>query len=57
MAESDLEAYQEGGHTLMGPGSEKIRASLDADGQRGFDAARDFNLSRTTRLNMTVQYT
>lgn len=32
------------GNTLMGPGSERIRASLDAEGQRGFDAARDFNL-------------
>ncbi len=32
------------GNTLMGPGSEKIRASLDGAGQRGFDAARDFNL-------------
>jgi hypothetical protein len=27
------------GNTAMGPGSEKIRASLDTDGQRGFDAA------------------
>jgi hypothetical protein len=32
------------GNTLIGPGSEKIRASLDSDGQRGFDATRDFNL-------------
>lgn len=27
------------GNTAMGPGSQKIRASLDADAQRGFDAA------------------
>jgi hypothetical protein len=31
------------GNTLMGPGSEKIRASLDPDGQQGFNDARDFN--------------
>ena len=34
------------GNTLSGPGSNKIRASLDADGQKGFDAARDFNLKK-----------
>jgi len=34
------------GNTLMGPGSEKIRASLDSDGRLGFDAGRDFNLKK-----------
>ncbi len=34
------------GNTLMGPGSEKIRSSLDRDGQRGFDAAVKLHLSR-----------
>ena len=34
------------GNTIMGPGSEKIRASLDDDGKRGFNAARDFNLRK-----------
>lgn len=34
------------GSTVMGPGAERIRASLDADGQRGFDAARAFNVGR-----------
>ena len=34
------------GNTLMGPGSEKIRASLNSDGRLGFDAGRDFNLKK-----------
>jgi hypothetical protein len=34
------------GSTVMGPGAETIRTSLDADGQRGFDAARALNVSR-----------
>ena len=33
------------GNTIMGPGSERIRASLHADGPKGFDAARDFNVA------------
>ena len=32
------------GSTLRGPGSERIRESLDADGRQGFDDAHDFNL-------------
>lgn len=31
------------GNTLWGPGAERIRASLDAEAQRGFNAARDIN--------------
>ena len=34
------------GNTLTGPGSEKIRSSLDGDGQRGFDAAVKLLLDR-----------
>ncbi len=34
------------GNTLMGPGSEKVRASLDSDGHSGFDDARVFNLAK-----------
>ena len=34
------------GNTLPGPGSDKIRTSLDADGQHGFDEAKAFNLAK-----------
>ena len=34
------------GNTLMGPGSEKIRGSLSAAGQRGFNASVAFHLAR-----------
>lgn len=34
------------GHTATGPGSTKLRDSLGADGQRGFDAAVVFHLAR-----------
>jgi hypothetical protein len=34
------------GNTLTGPGSLKIRDSLSAAGQRGFNAAVDLHLAR-----------
>jgi hypothetical protein len=34
------------GNTLMGPGSEKIRATLGTEGQLGFDASVKFHLVR-----------
>jgi hypothetical protein len=34
------------GHTSAGPGSERIRNSLDAAGQRGFDASMALNLKK-----------
>lgn len=34
------------GSTLPGPGSDKTRASLDPDGQHGFDDAKTFNLAQ-----------
>ena len=34
------------GHTLTGPGSDKIRDSLSAAGQRGFNASVAFHLAR-----------
>jgi hypothetical protein len=37
------------GNTLMGPGSEKIRSSLNADAQLGFDASVTFHQGRTYR--------
>ncbi len=37
------------GHTAAGPGSSKIRDSLSAPGQRGFDAAVVLHLSRDYR--------
>lgn len=35
------------GNTLIGPGSERIRDSLDAAGQRGFNASVAFHLARS----------
>jgi hypothetical protein len=37
------------GNTQMGPGSEKIRSTLNLDGQRGFNAAVALHLSRKYR--------
>ena len=34
------------GNTLIGPGSEKIRATLGADGQQGLDDSLAFNVVR-----------
>ena len=37
------------GNTATGPGSLAIRATLDAGGQRGFDASVEFHLARDYR--------
>ena len=37
------------GNTATGPGSLAIRATLDAAGQRGFDASLAFHLARDYR--------
>jgi hypothetical protein len=37
------------GNTMMGPGSERIRDTLSATGQRGFDASVKFHLARDYR--------
>ena len=34
------------GNTLIGPGSEKIRATLGRDGQQGFNDSLAFNVKR-----------
>ncbi len=34
------------GNTLMGPGSQRIRDTLSAAGQRGFDDSVKFHLAR-----------